>query len=486
MSLPNTFISRALGIDVKFENFNLGGAVYLPRRVVVIGQGSSSSTFDYDQTEILSSSQAGAKYGYGSPIHLAVNQLLPANNTGLLGIPVTVIPLADGTTSATGSITVTGTETVQSVGQIYIGGIPSLQFVTAIGDDADVVANKIKEAIDSVLNIPVTTGTVSLGDIPLTAKWAGESGNQISIEIELDSESGITLVSTDMTGGAVNPDVSTALAKITSVWETDILNLLNYDDTDTLAKYDTWNTGKWTQLQKMPSIIASGVTDDFATRTAITDSRKDDKSNYMIVSVGSRELPFVVAAKGLALIAQTANDTPAKNYTGKLTGLSSGSDSVQENDNTRNLSVQKGSSTNIKVGTSVELNDTITMYHPDDDPNNAYRYVVDIVKLQNIIFNLGIVLASLKGRPLAPDTTVTGDPDAVQPKYVKNILSNLADSLAGGNSMIIVEPKFTKENMKVTINDQNPKRLDVIFPVKISGNVEVVSVDVKWGFYLGN
>jgi hypothetical protein len=39
--------------------------------------------------------------------------------------------------------------------------------------------------------------------------------------------------------------------------------------------------------------------------------------------------------------------------------------------------------------------------------------------------------------------------------------------------------------MTVGIDSENPKRLNVSFPVKLSGNVEISSTDVYFGFYLG-
>lgn len=487
MSVPNSAVARVLGIEVAFENFNLGQAVYLPQRIVIIGQGTSAAVFDLDKTQIFSSGEAGAKYGYGSPIHLAARQFFPDNGDGVQGIPVTVIPVGDGTTEADGEIEVTGvTETVQSVGIIRLGGVASAQFVSEVGDTPTTLAAKIKTAIDSVLEMPVLTGVLAAGVLPLTSKWAGESANQISIEIEFNSASALSIASTAFVNGAVNPDVDDATAKIGEVWETFILNCMNYDDTATLTKFQTYGEGRWNQLVKKPLMVASGCTDDFATRTAITDARKDDRVNFLVQSTGSNELPFVIAARGLTKdIVPTANNKPAKNYEGLLTGLVAGSDEDQEDFNVRNAAVLLGASTNIKTGTVAELSDVVTMYHPVGENVPAYRYVVDIVKLQNVLFNVELILQTLKSNPLAPDSTVTADPDAVQPKTVLTLFSSLADSLSQGRSLIIVDADFTKENSTASINDQNPKRLDSVFPVKLSGNVEVNSNDIKFGFFFG-
>lgn len=488
--LPNTAAARVLGVDVQFENFNLGQALFLPMRIVVIGQGNTAATYDLDKTEVQSSGQAGTKYGFGSPLGLSIRQLLPDNNDGIQGIPINIIPLEDDVSGveADGEIEVTGTtETVQSVGIIKIGGIESAQFVSVVGETPTTLAIKIKAAIDAKINMPAITGALTVGALPLTSKWKGESANDITIEIIFDTESALTISSTAFANGAVNPDVDDALAKIGNVWDTFILNCMNYDDAATLTKFAEFNEGRWNQLVKKPLIVASGCVDDFATRTAITDARKEDRTNFLIQSTGSKELPFVIAARGLAKdIVPTANDRPAKNYEGSLTGLVAGADEDQEDFNTRNAAVLKGASTNIKVGTVAVLSDTITMYHPDDEVKPAYRKVCDIVKLQNVLYNVEIILEALKSNPLAPDTTITLDPDAVQPKDVLTLFATLADNLSKGKSMIIVEPEFTKENMSAEIDSQNSDRLNTTFPIKISGNVEVNSNDIKWGFFFGS
>jgi phage tail sheath gpL-like len=125
------------------------------------------------------------------------------------------------------------------------------------------------------------------------------------------------------------------------------------------------------------------------------------------------------------------------------------------------------------------------MWHPDDESIKSRRYVVDMVKLQNVVFNVRMIMedSTVKGAPLVPDSNPTRNQKAIQPKTIKTAMMNLANDLA--TFAILAESEFTKENLVVKISSMNPKRLDVQFPRKLSGNVEVTSTDVYFGFFLG-
>jgi phage tail sheath gpL-like len=489
MSLAASWISRVVGVSVEYTNFNLGKAVLLPQRIAIIGQGNSDVIYAEDKYLVTNAAAVGARYGYGSPLHLACRQLFPENGDGIKGIPVTIYPLVDDDSGvvSTGAIGATGIATETVSFKLKIGGIQSSAITILKNDTAAQALAKIKIGITSVLNMPVNAGTVGGGSLPLTSKWQGASANDISIDITELVVAGLTFTSTAMTGGAANPDVDDALLLVNDVWETFILNCMNYDDTDTLDKFQLFGEGRWLADVKRPCLVASGCTDDFATRTAVTDARKDDRINFLIVSVDSLELPFVIAARGLAKdIVQTANDDPAMNYLGSLTGLEAGADLDQEDNTTRDLAVKLGSSTNVKISDVAALWDVVTMYHPvAEGLFPAYRYVCDIVKLMNVVYNMDIIQESIKGRPMLPDS----DPlpvrskSAFQPKNVVTTCKNLADSLS--SLAIISDVAYTKDNIQVTIDSQNPKRLNTIFPIKISGNCEVNDTTIKWGTYLG-
>lgn len=487
MGVSASAISRVTGVSVSYKNFNAGAAQMLGQRLAVIGVGNHGVTYGTDKYECEGTAEEiGEKYGYGSPLHLAARQLFPTTGKSA-SFPVTFYPLAEAENGvqATGKIGCTGTATVLGSGTVICGGIKA-QFAVAKSATASTVLASIKDAINSVLEMPVQAGEISEGELTLTAKAAGTVGNDITLSIDANI-TGLVFSTTSMANGAIDPDIDTALAKVGEVWETAFLCCFNYNDTDKLEKAFVFGEGRWSENVKKPCLFFWGCTDGFATRTAVTDARPTDYVNALVVSVGSPELPYVVAARAMINdILTTADSNPACGYKGLLSGLAAGADSVQENYNTRNNSVKKGSSTNIKNGSVAELNDIITFYHPTAEGKfPSRRYVVDIIKLMNIVYNMRLILEAdeKKGAPLIEDNTVTSNPSAIQPKMVKGELLNLARTLA--DKAIIQDTEFTKDGLKAEIDSENPKRLNVTFPVKLSGNAEVISGDIYYGFYLG-
>ena len=75
MGISAAAVSRVCGVNVEYKNFNSGKAFMLPQRVAIIGQGSDDAVFGLDKFEIEgNANEVGARYGYGSPLHLAALQ----------------------------------------------------------------------------------------------------------------------------------------------------------------------------------------------------------------------------------------------------------------------------------------------------------------------------------------------------------------------------------------------------------------------------
>jgi len=489
MGIDSSARSRQVSVDVQFKNFQVGKVSFLPQKVALIGQGATASTYVLDSFSATSSAEVAARYGFGSPLHLASKEMFPLNGDGIRSIPVTIYPLDDDGSgvAAAGDITASGTQTAPKDYIIKVNEIPTGGFQLATGVTASAAITTMKTALDAVLDVPLTTGANTGVELvlDLTSKWKGESANDIFVEID-GVEAGITFVVTQLVNGAVNPDIDIALAKINPNWESIICNLLNYDDTATLTKLATYGEGRWLESVKQPLFSVVGTDDNRATRTVITDARKTDRINVLLPSPGTNELPSNIAARAVTRIAVTANNNPPQNYKDRLTGIVPGPDTSQETGTERELSLQAGSGTTILIDGEIELNDTITMYHPDGDPLPAYRYVVDIVRLQNVVYNMRGIFESpeWKGAPLLPNNTPTTNKTAKKPKDALTAMGNLATNLALAG--IISDPDFTKENMSSTIDNTNNKRLNNVFPIKLSGNTEIIDNTVYFGFYFGS
>jgi len=490
MGVSTSAVSRVTGISVTPKNFNTGSAAMLPQRLVVIGQGNDDVVYDTKKYVCQGTAyEIGQKYGLGSPLHLAALQLFPQVGAGAT-FPVTFIGVEAGESdvAATGQITVSGTATSSGSATINLGGL-EIDVVIAKGDTDTTIMTKIISAVNAEQN-RVATAAQGGGIVNFTARWKGALGNRIYFELDSDV-SGVSFTVSKFANGVGVPEITDALTEIgTSVWETFILNTFDYKDSNgdalsILDDYQTWGEGRWDTLTKMPALVAHGCIDDFSTRTAVSDERKTDYINFFITSVGSPELPFVVAAKGLLGMLSSADENPAQNYKNVLSGLARGDDSAQEAYTVRNQSVMLGASTNIINGSVAQLNDIVTFYHPDSDGKYpSRRYVVDAVKLMNIVYNLRLITEAddVVGAPLVPDEQITTNPTALQPKTFKTWFRNLATSL--GLNAIISDVDFTLDNITVSIDSENSKRVNYVFPVKVSGNVEVVSGDVYFGQYV--
>ena len=487
-AVPVSAVARVLGIKTEFKDFRGSNTLFLPQRIAVVGQGASASVYDTTKRQVTSAAEAGSLYGFGSPIHLAVKQLLPANGDGVATIPVTIYPLEDDASgvAATGDITPGGAQTVAAAYIVRVNNIDSEEFVINAGDSVATITAAMTVAINAVLDMPVIAAD-NATDVGLTSKWEGVSANDIFVEVVGSTTAGTTFAITQLSGGLVNPDVQPALDQFGDIWETLLLNCLDIADTSTLDKYQTFIAGRWGSLVNKPLVAFTGNTNTTVTAaTAVSDARPLDFYNSQLVAPGSKDLPFVVAARQLARIALVSNNLPGHDYgSQRATGLVPGDDGDQWTYIDRDAAVKKGSST-IEVRDGViNIADVITFYKPTGELPPAYRFVVDIIKLQNIIFNVRLRFAvpEWDGAPLLPDDAKTVRRDAKQPKAAKALIGLVLDGLEA--NALISDAKTAKANTLAEIDDMNPKRLNLVVPVQLSGNTNIKSIDLKFGFFFG-
>lgn len=484
-------VARVLGIKTEFRNFNTGSTFFLPQHVALIGQGLTTATYPTTPTRVTSAAEVGQAYGFGSPLHLAAMQLLPENNDGLRSIPLTVFPLNDHASgvAAAGTLAVSGAATAQSVIRVRAGGQRSSIIVVPNAATPEQVATLIAAGMQGNVAMPVNAevdGT-DTDEVNVTAKWEGESGNDITVALE-GTIAGMTVAITQPTGGAADPTIDTALDQFgESVWYTDIVSCFGTSNTEALNGYETFGEGRWDPILRRPLAVFTGTSETTPnTLAAIGDARRAQRVNVFTPVPGSVNLPCEIAAAWVARVARSANNDPASDFARlTLPNIEAGTDAQQWNHTQRDLLVKAGISTSIVRNSVIEISDTVTTFHPVGEVNPGYRFYKDIVKTSNVLYNLDLIFntATWDGAPLIPDDQPTTNARAKRPKDAVAVLSVLANNL--GLDAIISDVPFTLENIRASINDQNPNRLDIIFPAKNSGNANVISVDYFFGFFLG-
>lgn len=492
MGIDASAVSRVVGIDVQYKDLRGGAALFLPQHLAIIGQGNTDKNGDYPLTPWdATSAQAGAaRYGYGSPIHLALRELFPIFGGGVAPMRVTVFPLDDdgAAVAAAGTITPSGAATEAKTYWVRIAGILSAPFTTAAGDSVGTLCDKIVAAAGAVLDLPMVA-TDGDTEVELEAKWGGASGNDLTVEVidatGLAPASGLTFAIVQPASGAADPSVAPALAMLGSAWVTMIINALGPSNTTALGLINLAGEGRWDKLVRKPLVCFTGNPEPVVgTSIAGPAARPSDRVNVQLVAPGSVHLPVQIAAAQVREIAKVANNNPPTDYGGRVVRtLIPGAESVQWDYGERELAVTSGSSTTDVRDGLVSLSDIVTNYHPAGEVPPAYRHVVDIVKLQNVIYNFDLEFSKPEwnGAPLIPDGQPTVNPNARTPKAAKARACSILDGL--GAQAIISAPDAAKAATVATI--AGPKRLDLSTTVQLSGNTNILSVDLNFGFFFG-
>lgn len=198
----------------KYFEFNTRLAVRtLPaneQKMLIVGQRLAAGTAVALTPELVfSDAQAADLFGQGSLAHLLAKAAITANPY----LALTVIALDDaGTaTAASGTITIAGAASTSGSLVVYVGNQRIEIGIASLATAADVAAS-LKAELDKYPALPVTA-TVALGVVTLTAKNKGVIANQIDVAATCTAKD-LTATVVAMAGGTVDPDISTALAKV--------------------------------------------------------------------------------------------------------------------------------------------------------------------------------------------------------------------------------------------------------------------------------
>ncbi len=203
----------------KYFEFNTKLAVRtLPnnkQRMLIVGQRlTSGSVAALTPTQVFSDKQAAEYFGYGSMAHLMAKAAIKANPY----LDLTVCALDDAATAvaAAGSVTIGGPATGSGSLNLYIAN-QKVEIGIASGAASTAIASTLNTEIAKYPDLPITSAVdgVNQSKLNFTAKNKGTVGNQIDIAYEISAK-GVTVTVAAMTGGATDPSVNDALAKVFS------------------------------------------------------------------------------------------------------------------------------------------------------------------------------------------------------------------------------------------------------------------------------
>ena len=498
-AVPSGAAASVFGNEFKFVNLREGLAG-LPQLIAIF------ATFDPTEGDVVedvpvrvfTDVEAGEKFGFGFPVHLAARQTL--RRSGI--VPVFIFPITEtGTVASDGSILVVADAGSSSSGtiSIYIGGqrVPVTIAKSTAAVDIQIA---IAAAINADINLPVTA-LVDGGEedqTNLVSKYKGLIANDILIAINLtESEKdatpgGVAFTVTAFSDGAGTPTITDALAEMGDDWYTYIVNTFGSEAT-TMAAFATENEdNKWDSLINKFFRVFYGSVDDLSAITTITDALTLDRTNAAITSPAGKMLPLELAALAVGDMAASNQDNPARPYTGLLldglvpnTVATESDGSAQWTYTQRDTAVKAGTGTTIVEDGVIKLEDVVMHYHRAGEEPPAFRWSVDIAKLAEWAYNVNLVFtgASWRGKILVDDTDIVNNPDARRPKDAVAEIFKLAD--AASFAAIITRPGFTKENTAASIDVANPNRLNITTLIVLSGATRILSLTTNFGFNFG-
>lgn len=496
-AVPAGAVASVFGNQFKYINLREGLAG-LPQVIAIF------ATFDPLKTavvndvpvRIFTEVEAGEKFGFGFPAHLAARQVL--RKSGI--VPVFVFPIdeAGAAVAGDGSILVVADTGSSSSGTIslYIAG-QRIPVTIANGTAAVDIQIAISAAINAVTNTPVvaTVDGAEEDQSNIVSKYKGLIANDITIAINLTeaekdaTPGGVSFTITDLSSGAGTSVVTSALSNMGDDWYTYIVNTFG-SEAVTMAAFATHNEDdRWDTLVNKFYRAFYGSVDNLATITAITDALTLDRTNGAITSPGGYMLPLELAALAVGGMAARNQNNPPQPYTGLLLdGLVPAlttSGTGQWTYLQRDAAVKAGCSTTIVEDGVIKLEDIVMHYHKEGEEPPAYRWAVDIAKLAEWAYNVHLVFTSdnWRGKILVDDTDIVVNPDARRPLDATAEIFKLVD--AASFAAIVTRPGFTKENTATSIDVANPNRLNITTLIVLSGATRIISLTTNFGFNFG-
>jgi len=421
------------------------------------------------------------------------------------------LPLPAAVSGVKGTKTITFATNASAAGKYYwrIGSYLTEDLITqsiASGATPVQAAEALVSLVNAKTQLPYTAANTE-GVVTLTAKTADETSNKLSVTNNIGSgesdylPSGMTVtiaagtagsgqsVITGLTSYLKSEDTPRYTSVVQPYYDTTIMDAIK-----NIVGNPNEKTGLYDEIDYRPfnNYVAdtTGGTDEFDILVALGAARKEtDCANILFSAPTYPELGFEIACYKSGKIDLQSLQSPATEYTrlgdDVLWGpLTPANDFTTHNadghayDNVNAL-VTAGITPIIYKNSVARLGDVTGFWHPADNQNAPFKYVVNRIKIWNCQKNVYDYLngTGLKDAPIvnsvaavrASDNPVDADTIKAGLAAVTGILENYA---------LLFDGTFTIKNTTVINSTTNPDRFDITYPVIVSGNNRVNSAEI--------
>jgi phage tail sheath gpL-like len=432
---------------------------------------------------VSSQAQADSLFGRGSQL-AGMFRAYFANNWAQ---EVWALPVAEGTTAATFTATVSGTATAAGTLHLYIGGRHVPVAVTS-GDTATVVGASIAAAVTADLDSYVTAANVT-GVVTFTAREKGTYGNDLRISDSYYGAvggeivpAGITVAYTIPVNGAGDP---TFTAGISALGENVVEYVcMPFTDATSLTAWETEygfsDTGRWGFIRQLYGHIFTAARDTYGNLLSLGGTRNSPQLSILGIETTSPSPRWEWAAAYTAKAARALSIDPARplqslHLEGILPAPLQGRFLASELNTmaTSGIATQRtfvdGVPTMARETTTYKTN----LYGVSDD---AYELVTTLATLSRLLRNQRQAITSKYPRhKLANDGTRFGAGQAiVTPKTIKAEL--VAQYRIDEFNGLVEDGDNFKKNLIVERDPNDPNRVNVLYPPDLVNGLRVFAV----------
>lgn len=441
-------------------------------RQLLVGQRLSAGTVPaLEPKRVTSIAEAETYFGRGS---MLANMLIVAlgNNpgNGLYAIAQDDVTAGNGGNAATGSITFTGV--ASHTGRIIanIAGVEVAAGVIA-GDTAATMVAQLVAVINSASNLEVSAA-VNAAAIDFTYKHAGETGNNIVINIRFEAADLVTspVMSSDgaiqLTGGTGNPDITDVLDVMGSDWYRWLA--MPYTDATNLLALETELDDRFLPSKQIGCRAFTAYRGTYGQAAAFGDTRNNPHVSCM--ATGNSDVPPWIWAAAITTVCANslANDPTRQMRSLKLIGVKPPAVVDRFIDTQRDLLLFDGIST-YTVGSddSVYIEAMITMYQENAQglADDSLLYINTMEWYEMYRYQQRILFAPYARDKLAEDSPnlPKGQP-IMTPKKAKGLLADWYENFIVGTlgwceTPETYEPQVIKNGNRLEIID-NPNPVE--------------------------